>query len=114
MADTNVNADDLNSELLGDKLLLACGGAGARSTDPLPTCCADGNFDLSFDRILSNFGEGFETVVDEAYAKLSSNFTKAPAWAAAVKTQAQDQIAAYHHPLIAHLELESAVSPLWV
>merc|ERR1711964_653273 len=53
MADTNVRHDDLSSADLGTKLLLGC---ETRSTDPLPTCCADGDFGLTFDRIISNFG----------------------------------------------------------
>merc|ERR1712210_185580 len=84
------------------------------STKPLPTCCGDWKantpdlpFVLTYDRIFTNFDSSLETLEDDVYKTLTSNYTKTPPWAEVVKKRNKPDgpTAAYHHPVMARLTL---------
>lgn len=105
LADTNQNLRQKNNH----GLLREIGVASERTWahDPLGTCCLDSAFGgggMSYDRIAANFGRSMRTIKDPTYLNETNGYKKGPAWAYHAKTLA-GKVAAYHHPLLARLEL---------
>lgn len=114
MSDTNVPAANKSSSVLLQEL--GFGGSTSLTTKALPTCCGDWRrllehepdrkpFDLTFDRIFANFGDHMATIQDEAYLALTDGYTRTPWWAGDVKKHNVDEIAAYHHLVMAELSI---------
>lgn len=89
------------------------------TTPALPTCCADWQrilgppdnetwrqpFDLTFDRIFSNFGQRLHVLEDQQYEEITSHYKRAPRWAEQVMRPGGSNVtAAYHHPVMAMLD----------
>jgi hypothetical protein len=105
MADTNQNLGSKNNHRLLEEI-----GAASQKTwahEPTGTCCLDTAWvggGMTFDRIASNFGRNLHTIRDRQYIGETDGYKKGPWWAYHA-TKPSGDVAAYHHPILAKLEM---------